>query len=166
MWFKDSNTTEWLSFSVFSVSSIFLKLLHFQYLLCVEIYMNISQEELLVLWPGTKVLDNPINQTSSQCAVCYICLNSVRLFTTLWTAAWRAPLSVKFSRQEYWSEFLPCPPPGSSYDQETEPMLFCHLHWQGGFFINNCHLRNPFVPAVSNKMWSLRAVPKKVLLSF
>ena len=33
-----------------------------------------------------------------------------RLFATLWTVAQRAPLSLGFSRQEYWSG-LPCPPP-------------------------------------------------------
>ena len=35
----------------------------------------------------------------------------VQLFVTLWTVACQAPLSMGFSRQEYWSEF-PCPPPG------------------------------------------------------
>ena len=35
----------------------------------------------------------------------------VRLFDTLWTVAHQAPMSMKFSRQEYWSG-LPCPPPG------------------------------------------------------
>ena len=34
----------------------------------------------------------------------------VRLFATPWTAACQAPLSMGFSRQEYWSG-LPCPPP-------------------------------------------------------
>ena len=33
----------------------------------------------------------------------------VQLFVTLWTIAHQAPLSVGFSRQEYWSG-LPCPP--------------------------------------------------------
>ena len=40
-------------------------------------------------------------------------LSRARLFATLWTIAYQAPLSVEFSRQEYWSG-LPCPPPGSS----------------------------------------------------
>ena len=31
---------------------------------------------------------------------------------TLWTVAFQAPLSMGFSRQEYWSGF-PCPPPGN-----------------------------------------------------
>ena len=35
----------------------------------------------------------------------------VQLFTTLWAVAHRAPLSMEFSRQEYWS-VLPSPPPG------------------------------------------------------
>ena len=40
---------------------------------------------------------------------------NVRLFLTPWTAACQAPLSVRFSRQEYWSEWL-CPPPGDLPD--------------------------------------------------
>ena len=36
----------------------------------------------------------------------------VWLFVTLWTVAHQAPLSMGFSRQEYWSG-LPCLPPGS-----------------------------------------------------
>ena len=34
----------------------------------------------------------------------------VWLFVTLWTVAHQTPLSMEFSRQEYWSR-LPCPPP-------------------------------------------------------
>ena len=37
--------------------------------------------------------------------------NRVQLCATLWTTALQAPLSVRFSRQEYWGG-LPCPPPG------------------------------------------------------
>ena len=37
-------------------------------------------------------------------------LSRVRLFTTPWTAAYQAPLSMGFSRQEYWSG-LPLPSP-------------------------------------------------------
>ena len=36
----------------------------------------------------------------------------VRFFETLWTVARQAPLSMGFSRQEYWSG-LPCPPAGN-----------------------------------------------------
>ena len=38
-------------------------------------------------------------------------LSHVRLFATPWTVACQAPLSMEFSRQEYWSG-MPCPPPG------------------------------------------------------
>ena len=39
---------------------------------------------------------------------------------TLWTAAHQAPLSMGFSRQEYWSELL-CPPPGDLPNPRIEP---------------------------------------------
>ena len=39
-------------------------------------------------------------------------LSRVRLLTTLWTIACQAPLTMGFSRQEYWSG-LPCPSPGN-----------------------------------------------------
>ena len=38
-------------------------------------------------------------------------LSHVQLFVTPWTAAHQPPLSMGFSRQEYWSR-LPCPPLG------------------------------------------------------
>ena len=38
-------------------------------------------------------------------------LSRVRLFATLWTVAYQAPLSMGFSRQYYWSG-LPFPSPG------------------------------------------------------
>ena len=45
----------------------------------------------------------------------------VCLFETLWTVARQAPLSMGFSRQEYWSA-LPCPPPGHLPDSGFEPV--------------------------------------------
>ena len=43
-------------------------------------------------------------------------LSPVQLFATPWTAVLQAPLSMGFSRQEYWSG-LPCCPPGDLSDQ-------------------------------------------------
>ena len=40
--------------------------------------------------------------------------------TFAWTVAYQAPLSVEFSRQEYWSG-LPFPSPGDLPDQGIEP---------------------------------------------
>ena len=39
------------------------------------------------------------------------CFRRVQLFAIPWVAACQAPLSTRFSWQEYWSG-LPCPPPG------------------------------------------------------
>ena len=39
---------------------------------------------------------------------------------TPWTVAGQAPLSMGFSRQEYWSG-LPCPPPGDLPNSGIEP---------------------------------------------
>ena len=47
--------------------------------------------------------------------------NHVWLFVNLWTIACQAPLSMEFSRQEYWSE-LPGPSPGHLPDSGVEPL--------------------------------------------
>ena len=49
------------------------------------------------------------------CAYTQSCLSHVLLFAITWTVAHKAPLSMGFSRQEYWSE-LPWPPPGDRPD--------------------------------------------------
>ena len=55
--------------------------------------------------------------------MCYVlsCFSRVQLFVTLWTVAHQVPLSVGFSRQEYWSG-LPSPSPWELPDSGTEPM--------------------------------------------
>ena len=66
--------------------------------------------------------------------VCACVLNHfshVQLFVTLWTVAHQAPLSMGFSRQEYWSG-LPCSPPGDLPDTGIKPCFSCLLHWQVG----------------------------------
>ena len=47
-------------------------------------------------------------------------LSHVSLFATLWTAAHQAPLSMGFSRQEYWSG-LPFPSPGDLPNPGIKP---------------------------------------------
>ena len=47
-------------------------------------------------------------------------LSRARLFVTPWTIAYQTPLSMGFSRQEYWSG-LPFPSPGDLPDQGIEP---------------------------------------------
>ena len=58
------------------------------------------------------------------------CLSCVRLFAALWTVACQSPLSMKFSRQEYWSG-LPFPHPGDLPEPGIEPTSPALA---GGFF--------------------------------
>ena len=48
------------------------------------------------------------------------CFSRVRLFTTLWTVAHQASLSMGFSKGECWSG-LPCSPPGNLPHPGMEP---------------------------------------------
>ena len=65
--------------------------------------------------PGIKLPYDPaipplgIYRVCVHVCVCVCCL--VRLFATPWTVDRQAPLSIRFPRQEYWSE-LPFPSPG------------------------------------------------------
>ena len=52
---------------------------------------------------------------------------------TLWTVVHQAPLSMGFSRQEYWSE-LPCPPPGDLLNPGIKPMSLMSPALAGGVF--------------------------------
>ena len=60
----------------------------------------------------------------------------VGLFTTPWTAAHWAPLSMGFSRQQYWSG-LPCPPPGDLPHSGIEPESLMSPALAGRFFITS-----------------------------
>ena len=62
------------------------------------------------------------------------CFSHVWLFVTLWTVARKAPLSMGFSRQEYWSG-LPCPPPGDLPDPGIEPMSLASSALVGKFLV-------------------------------
>ena len=69
----------------------------------------------------------------------------VWVYETLWTAARQAPLSMGFSRQEYWSG-LPCSPPGNLPDSGIEPeSLMSNMHWQAGSL--------PLAPPGSSHWW-------------
>ena len=52
--------------------------------------------------------------------VCVLSRLVVSDFVTPWTVAWQSPLSMEFSRQEYWSG-LPCPPPWDLPNPGIEP---------------------------------------------
>ena len=66
---------------------------------------------------------------SSQLALQHVLpshVSRVHLFVTPWTIAHQAPLSMGFSRQEYWSR-MPCPLPGIKPTTLTSPALACGL---------------------------------------
>ena len=67
-------------------------------------------------------------------SVCVLSLFShAQLFETQWTVACQAPLSMGFSRQEYWSG-LPCPSSGDLPYPGIETMSPVSPALAGGFF--------------------------------
>ena len=60
-------------------------------------------------------------------------LSYVRLFVTPWTAAYQAPLSMGFPRQEYWNR-LPFPSPEDLPDPGIKPTHFVSPALAGRFF--------------------------------
>ena len=68
---------------------------------------------------------------STVCACMLSRFSRVWLFSTPWTVARQAPLSMGVSRQEYWSGLL-CPPPGIFPTQGSNLCLLHLLHWRAG----------------------------------
>ena len=71
------------------------------------------------------------------CAKCVLCDKSLQLCLNLchamdWSVAHQAPLSMGFSKQEYWRGLL-CPPPGDLLTQELNSHLISPA-LAGGFF--------------------------------
>ena len=66
-------------------------------------------------------------------AKCAQSLSCVHLFVTPWTAAHQAPLSMGFSRQEYWSR-LPFLPPADLPNPGIEPESSASPALASGFF--------------------------------
>ena len=56
----------------------------------------------------------------------------IQLFLTLWTVAHQALLSMRFSRQEYWSG-LSCPPSGDIPNPGMEPVSLTSPALADGF---------------------------------
>ena len=75
---KESDPTEWLNWN---------------WNTCPKHYAMILPSSKATLWNLVGYIKESEN----------VCLNNVRLFVTPWTVAHLAPLSIEFSRQEYWS---------------------------------------------------------------
>ena len=69
-------------------------------------------------------------------------LSCDQLFVTLWTVACQCPLSMEFSRQEYWSR-LTCPPPGDLLDTGVEPTSLMSPTLADGFFTTSATWEAP-----------------------
>ena len=93
-------------------------------------------------WGGrARHKDLEIPQPRWVCMVCLcvcVCVCSV-VSNSLWAP--QAPLSMRFSRQEYWSG-LPCPPPAHLSGPGIKPALLHLLHWQADSLPLN-HLGSP-----------------------
>ena len=91
----------------------------------------------------------------------HVCvLSHVQLFASPWTVACQAPLSIEFSRQEYWS-WLPFPPPGDHPFPGIEPTPL-----ESPVLINKCilyqlyHLASPLYRILASREvrpWVLKA---------
>ena len=73
------------------------------------------------------------------------CFSCVWLFVTLWTIAHRAPLSMGFSRQEYWSG-LPCSSSKESFRPRDWTYIFCVSCIGRPVLYPQHYLGNPFPP--------------------
>ena len=102
-----------------------------------------------------------IEMCNFSCVCVCVCalshFRSVQLFETLWTVVRQSPLSMGFSRQEYWSG-LPCPPPGDLPNPRIKPTSLMSPALAGGFFTpappgegsNQIYLKSKFVdPCIS-----------------
>ena len=81
----------------------------------------------------------------------YTCmLSSILLFVTLWTVAYQTLLSMKFSRQEYWSRS--CPPPGDLPDLIEPTSLRSPTFAAGSLPSLNCYKFSALSSNVDNKI--------------
>ena len=96
-----------------------------------------------VLWMPSFTQHN-VSEVHSSCSrVCMLSpFSHVRLFLTLWTVAHQAPLSVGFSRQEYWSG-LPCPPPGDLPNPGIKLVSLMSSALAGRFFTTRANWEVP-----------------------
>ena len=69
-------------------------------------------------------------------------VSHVQPFATLWTVAHQAPLSMGFSRQEYWSGF-PCSPPGDLPYPGVKPDSLTSPALVGRFFTTSVTWEKP-----------------------
>ena len=105
-----------------------------------------------------------LNSVESTC-VCVCVISHVWLFLTPRAVAWPTPLSMGFSRQEYWSALL-FPSPGDLPNTGIERMSPVSPALASGFFITCC-LGSPWVHIVRFKhFFSRKLLQNKFNLAF
>ena len=75
---------------------------------------------------------------------------SCRFFATPWTVARKIPLSMGFSRQEYWSG-TPFPTPGDLPNPGTEPVSLVSPLLTGRFFTTSATWEAPYIDTHKTK---------------
>ena len=83
------------------------------------------------------------------------CLSHVWLFVTPWTVTHQSPLTMGFSRQEYWSG-LPCPPPRDLPDPGIKPESLTSPALAGWFFTTSatCEAQWTTNPPLLSWIWN------------
>ena len=100
-----------------------------------SLFLNGSYSMYSCVWLLSFVLMSVIViqvSVSVYCVCVLSCLSHIQLFVTPWTVAHQAPLSMGFSRQEYWSG-LPFLPPGDLPDPGIEPTSLTSPTLTAGF---------------------------------
>ena len=109
-----------------------------------EYYSAIKRSEIgsfVVMWMNLEsVIQSEVNQKEknkyhilTHTCLCACMLSHVQLFETPWTLACKVPLSMEFSRQEYWNG-LPFPSPGDLSTPGIEPKSPASSASADGFF--------------------------------
>ena len=108
--------------------------------------MTTEAEHTHKLWsPKSSPECNETEMNKNQtCAWVHVRFSQVQLFATLRTVAHQAPLSMGFSKKEYWSG-LPCPPPEDFPKWGIEPASLTSPALAGGFFTTSATWEAPSV---------------------
>ena len=105
-------------------------------------------------------LQNPVWHLKKKKKVKALVTQSCTTLCNSMDCSHQAPLSMGFSRQEYWSG-LPCPPPGDLPEPGINPMSLMSPTLAGGFYITSityiwwCYLKFSF----SLHKWKARSFP-------
>ena len=88
------------------------------------------------------------------CICLFLSLSHAYSFATLWTVAHQGPLSMGFSRQEYWSDLL-FPSLGDLPDPGIEPTSLASPALASGFFASGTTWEAPLTTGIPEKSLNL-----------